>query len=112
MSEIGRLTAAETLVVNRRRVGSNQRKMAEFLGVSSACYIANELGLAKERGVQQLKRAKVGRLQKHERCFLYRRRAGKSQAQVAVDLERCRWWVNKMEHGSAPCDDLLWYWEQ
>lgn len=51
-------------------------------------------------------------LRDHERCIIYRRRAGVTQARVASDLGVTRVWVNRMERGSEKCCDLLWYWEQ
>lgn len=38
-------------------------------------------------------------------------RAGKSQREVATDLDMTRAWVNFMETGKQKCDVLLWYWE-
>ncbi|AAT69508.1 repressor [Alphaproteobacteria phage PhiJL001] len=51
-------------------------------------------------------------IQVHEKCLIYRRRAGKTQREVARDLGVSRLWVNKMENGLESCDQLLWYWEQ
>lgn len=64
-----------------------------------------------ERDVVEGPTTRVGRLRPHERCLLYRRRCGRYQFEVANDLGFCRLWINRMERGDAPCDDLIWYWE-
>lgn len=60
----------------------------------------------------EMERMDVLPLAPHERCLLYRRRAGKTQAAIAEELKCCRYWVNQMERGEVPSDTLLWYWEQ
>lgn len=51
-------------------------------------------------------------LEPHERALIYRRRANLTQGAVAKDLQCCRYWLNLMETGRAPVDDLIQYWEQ
>lgn len=65
-----------------------------------------------ERDDERGPHVEIGKLQVHERCLLYRRRAGSTQQTVADDLGCCRYVVNQMEHGDLSCDDLTWYWEQ
>ena len=106
MSELGKPTRGERLLVTRRRLGVTQVDAAELHDTTRSMY-------AKwERDIVPGPHVKIGRLEPHERCLLYRRRAGFTQAQVAEGLEMCRYWVNLMETGQAPCDNLLWFWEQ
>ena len=45
-----------------------------------------------------------------ERCYILRRRLGKTQRQCAAELGISRYWFNQMEQGKAPCDTLVRYW--
>ena len=106
MSELGKPTRGERLLITRRRRGEKQYQAAWRLSTTHSMY-------AKwERDIVPGPHVKIGRLEPHERCLLYRRRAGFTQAQVAEGLDMCRYWVNLMETGQVSCDDLLWYWEQ
>lgn len=58
------------------------------------------------------KRVAIGRLTTNERCVLQRKRARKTQLEVATDLGVCRWWVNQMESGRQDCTILSSYWDQ
>jgi len=104
---LGRLTSGERLLIDRRRRTERQEAAALRLGVSRAVYGAWERETRSDGPP-----VKIGRLKVHERCLLYRRRVGCTQAAVADGLRCSRFWVNLMEQGRAPCDDLLWYWEQ
>lgn len=107
----GRLspTNAEKLLIERRRLGQTQVEAARRYRVTRALYGAWErLGTEAEIRAPTVR---IGSLQPHERCLLYRRRAGFTQARVAEELQCCRWQVNQMERGLASVDNLLWYWE-
>jgi hypothetical protein len=52
----------------------------------------------------------IGRVEVHEHCLLLRRRAGYTQDRVATDIGCCRWWMNQMERGLVPCNQLVEYW--
>jgi len=106
LRELEKLTDAETLVVDRRRREETQKEAAIRHGVSLDMYSRWERGLNKKAP-----RQKVGHLQDHEVCFFYRRRSNKTQEEIAEGLNCCRWWLNKMEQGTAPCGDLIDYWE-
>lgn len=101
-----RPTNPETLLIQRVREGENQHEAAARHGVGRARYSRWE------RGLEPCPRARLGKLRAHERALLYRRRSGFTQARVAQELGRCRWWVNQMENGERPCDELIDYWEQ
>lgn len=101
------LTPAERFILKRRRDGLNQRQAAQLLNLSLSAYSLLE------RGADSTKHAPpaLGPLKPHERCFIYRRRAGSTQAEVAAGLEHCRYSVHMMERGQVDCTDLLCYWE-
>ena len=105
LGELERLSNCEQLLIDRRRRGETQPQAAKRLGTTPFMYGKWE------RAVVNGPSVKVGMLKPYERCLLYRRRAEKTQAEVAEHLERCRWWVNQMERGEVSCDTLLWYWE-
>lgn len=46
-----------------------------------------------------------------EILWLYRKRSGKHQREVAAELGITRYWVNRMEQGEANPDRLIEYWE-
>ena len=106
LGELERLTIGEKLLINRRRKGKSQTSSAKFHQVSQSTYGRWE------RDEEIGPKVMASGLRPHERCLLYRRRAGCTQQQVAEDLDVCRWWINKMERGLTTCDQLLWYWEQ
>lgn len=101
------LTPSERFTVERRRRGLNQSQMARELGLALSRYSLVE------RGVVDPPKAPpaLGVLRPHERCFIYRRRAGVTQAEVAKELKYCRFTVHEMERGERDCTDLLCYWE-
>lgn len=106
LGSLERLDNGETLRLKRRRLGETQAQAAERLGVDFTVYGRWE------RGDSAAPRARLGKVQDHERCLIYRLRANFTQQRVANDLKRCRWWINMLERGKQPCDELLWYWEQ
>lgn len=108
LGQLERLTSGERLLIDRRRRGEVQSTAADRFGVSPSMYGKWERNLV--AGVGALVR--VDSLEAHERCLLYRRRTGKHQWEVARHLGRCRLWINRMERGDAPCDELIDYWEQ
>ena len=109
--ELGALTRGERLLIDRRRRGENQGEAAERLGLTRTSYGAMERDLQPDL-LKPGQLPKIGKLEVHERCLLYRRRVGKTQEEVALELKCCRWTVNQMERGLAPLHDLVSYWEQ
>lgn len=101
------LTDAERFILKRRRDGLNQRQAAKALGLSLSAYSLLERGGSSPT----VSPPALGPLKPHERCLLYRRRAGKTQAEVASGLDHCRYSVHQMERGRVDCTDLLCYWE-
>ena len=106
LGELERLTIGETLLIDRRRRDESQADAAKRLKLTHSMYGKWE------REIVPGTRAKVLPLKGHERCLLYRHRSNDTQEKVAKDLKFCRWWVNQMERGVVPCDDLICYWEQ
>lgn len=95
------------MLIDRRRRRENQHQAAARLGIPFSAYQERELDKLDSRDLAP----KIETLEANERCFLYRRRAGFTQARVARELGCCRWWLNQMERGVAPVDDLICYWE-
>lgn len=101
-------TAGELLLLDRRRRGYNQVEAAAMYGVRPDRYRDWE---ADRRTTDQPKpRSRVGRLTLREQCFLLRRRAGKTQRELAEEIGLTRVWVHKMEEGSAPVARLCQFW--
>lgn len=105
--QLEKLTRGEHLLIAWRRSGESQRVWANRMGASLNAYGQMERDTRLSSG-----KGRVKKLLAQERCFLYRRRAKKTQEEVAQDLGCSRFWLNQMERGVVPCDDLLWYWEQ
>ena len=100
------------MFVLRRREGRSQVQAAERYLVSRFTYgqWENDKIALPDDSLAELPR--VCHLEFYEICVLYRRRAGRSQREVAADLGYCKWWINQMEHGRVKCDALIWHWEQ
>lgn len=106
-------TRGERFLLHRRRSGWTQGKYAKLFNCRTYLYGMVERDEFDGKTLPgELKLPKLGRVQTHEKCLIYRRRTGVPQKQVAKDLRRSRAWVNAMERGKVPCDDLIWYWEQ
>ena len=108
--QLGELSPGERLLLDRRRRGESQVQAAARRGISHTAYGLMERD--SEKGTRGVEVLEIGELKAHERCLLYRRRAGYTQARVAKELQVCRWWLNQMERGAVSCDLLVWYWEQ
>jgi DNA-binding XRE family transcriptional regulator len=104
-----KLTPAEQMVITRRRFGLSQQCMADALNTS--LYRIQQVESGNCAPPSDFK-PDSDPLSGAERAFIMRRRSGKTQSFVAKDLGICRYWVNLMELGKKPCDELLWYWEQ
>lgn len=105
------LTTGEKLFLRRRRDGLSQKAQAERLGLSLTGYGLLELDKDEAPKLADDRVPNVGVIKDHERCVIWRRRVGKKQSEVAVELDCCRMLVNQMEQGLKPCADLLQYWE-
>lgn len=110
VSRVGDLTIAERMRVYRRRRGMSRAEMGHDLRRSRHWVGDVERG-AKEPPLAEVPWIGPKELSGPERCMLYRLRSGTTQAHIASELGVSRLWVNKMERGLAPCDDLIWYWE-
>jgi len=105
------LTHPERLLIHRRRLGFTQAQAAQHHGLQNHIYARMENGDARYTNNMPKVAVKASGLKSHERCLLMRRRCGKIQEEVAAELKCSRYWLNMMELGNVPCDDLLWYWE-
>jgi len=105
MSDL-KLTPPETLLVWRRRAGYNQYEAAQHHGVTVNKYRRWEAGYGPSPRAKNL-----GELKDHEKCVIARRRSGKTQDDLAKDLNLSRLWIIEMEKGNVPADRLVEYWE-
>ena len=112
MADYSRLTIGERLLLRRKQLGETQAQAATRYKVSTKEY---RLWERRDEGSAPTPQYPMIRhlsgLDPHERCLIHRRRARLTQAQVAELMGLCRWWVNQMERGVAPCDELVHYWE-
>jgi len=99
-------TRGESLLLWRRRKNLSQVEAAKEYGVHPDRYREWE---ADKRTIDQPRRH-LGQLKPHEVCFLLRRRAGKTQQEVAAAIGCTRLWVIRMEGGKAPVERLVEYW--
>ena len=82
-----------------------KEQAAARCGTSLSRYVAWERG---EQAVPHV--PKVGKMKRHERFTLLRRRAGVTQRDIAVSLGCSRRWVTMMEKGRVPSRQLEEYW--
>lgn len=98
------LTNAERFLLDRRRRGENQEEAGERLGTNrSWVYLV-------EQGVQSVDKIALGTLKLHEIAFILRRRAGKTQAQIAKKIKYSRESVKLMELGRIDGSPLFNCW--
>jgi len=102
------ITQAEKLMLWRRRLGLTQDQAGRRFGVSGWVYGEMERG-AQPAPVYAWRGPFL--LKDHEKCVIYRLRAGVTQQAVAAELDCSRIWVNQMESGQANCDKLIEFWE-
>ena len=112
------ISLGERLLIDRRRRNEHQYQAAERLGLSRVVYGRWERDEPLEEdgkwpeGQEKSFRIKIGRLRPNEQCLLHRRRAQRTQADVAEEFGCCRWTINRIESGFSPAEELLRYWEQ
>ncbi len=99
-------TAAEQLLVWRRRKGHSQVAAAELTGVTVDTYRDWECGV-RETGIP---RHAITNLSTNEVCFLLRRRKGWTQIAVGKLLGVSRLWIHRMEHAQVAYDRLANFW--
>lgn len=100
----GDLTGGERAVLHRRRAQASQREAADEHEVSLYRY---RLWEADEEDPPPIS---LGRLRPHEVCFIRRRRAGVSLADLAGAMGVSEWWLTKMEYGREPAHRLVEHW--
>lgn len=105
VNQLGDLTNAETLWLWRRRKNLNQIQAAAECSVAVDTYRLWESGKS-----LKAPRKNLGRLRKHEVCYILRRRRGWTQRKLAELLSCTRLWVIQMEEGTAPVDRLAAFW--
>ncbi len=107
LGPLGLLSRGERLITDRRRRKETQAVAAKRFNETPFIYGRWERDDDEGPSIRS-----VRPLRKYEQCLLYRRRAGTSQSEVARQLGRSRWWLNQMERGIQPCEELLCYWEK
>ncbi len=95
---VSELTPGERLRVWRFRNGWSQEAAAQSYGVSPSTYRRYERD---EYSAADTPYRVLQTLTDVERCFILRRRAGLTQAQVAERIGRSRWFVNMVENGQV-----------
>ena len=101
------LSAAERILIYRRRLGLNQTEAALHWAVTPWEYRLWENG---ERNTQPTVR--LGILQDNEACLIMRRRAGLSRTACAKAVGISNWWLTQMEHGKIPTERLVKFWSE
>lgn len=99
------LSKAEKLILWRRRQGISQTDAAYHFDVSFSLY------RRWEQGHGGCPRVAIGKLKECEQFSLVRRRAGMSVTELAEAMGISRWWLTRMENGTAPLDRLQEYWK-
>lgn len=100
------LTASEKLAISRRRENKTQLQKAQEYGIHFDTYGNWERDLVINIPDVELSYP----LQTHEVCYILRRRSGKTQQQVAKELNMSRVSVNLMEKGKISVLSLASYW--
>lgn len=103
------LTNGELLLLRRKRDGLTQTQTAELYHVTPKLYGQWERDQT-TAPFTMVGWARRLPLKPHERCLILRRRKRLTQATVARHMHCSRWWLNRMEQGKAPSDDLEVYW--
>lgn len=103
-------TAPERLFLHRKRAGKTQSEVAAIHGVGLFTYGQWETGAVEPP--KEAAKIKLGRLKPNETALLLRRRAGKTQKEVAAKLKCSRFHVNRMESGEADAEPLLKLWNK
>jgi transcriptional regulator with XRE-family HTH domain len=98
----------ERLLIMRLRKRMTQSQMAAHFGVPTKTYRAWENGY-RDKSIPP-GTVPLGQLRIHEICRLLRKRAGKTQRQVAEEMGITRLWVFIMERGEGQTYRLANYW--
>lgn len=103
-------TPSERLFLARRRAGKTQSEVAGMYNVGLFTYGTWETGAAEPP--KEAARIALGRLKPHEQALLARRRAGKTQKELARKMKCSRYHINRMERGEADAEPLLKFWNK
>lgn len=102
------LAPHEALVLWRRRKHWNQSIAASYYKVPVFVYKMTEYG--KQVGFK-LPKNKLKKIEDNEKCFIYRRRCGNTQEEIAKLVGCGKYWIQLQELGKVPCHKLLKFWE-
>lgn len=98
------LTAGERVLIKRRRRNLSQAEAAQAENMSLHDWLQME-------NDESTGGPAIGPLAVHEQCFMLRRRAGLTAAAVAKTIGVSRYWLSRMERGTAPVDTLAAHWD-
>ena len=105
-----KLEPNEQLLIWRRRLDWDQTRAAKYFKCSLFNYKLAEYGkLEKFKYPKEDK--SIYPLADFEKCFIYRKRANKTQREIANSLKISREWFRLQEQGKVSCTKLLSYWE-
>lgn len=99
------LTKGEKLYLRRKAAEQNQTQASAHFRVSRSKYARWEHDELPDVPDINLTPTKL------QLCIILRRRKKKGQQDIADSIGRCRYWVNKMETGKIPADELFKYWK-
>ena len=113
------LTAGEKLVMMRRRHGRFGRGIAQRTLARNIQVTRRQIQLAEDDetvptewpGPLKKFSAQFRDVQKHELCFVMRRRKKQSLQALATELGLSRFWVQQMELGREKADVLVAHWK-
>lgn len=105
---LGKLTRGELLRVYRTRAELTQAQFAAHLNMPRNRYSLAERDKVVFDGMAE--GLSVLPLETHEACSIARRRSGKTQLQLAEEMNVSRFWLNQMETGLETCKILNEYW--
>ena len=101
------ITRSERLFVERRRLGESQEEAAWRLGISLSLYERIERG---KISCPDDFTTRLGSIARYEKCVIFRRRIRMTQKDVARSLGCSVRWVQLMECGEQPCQQLREFW--
>lgn len=102
-----KLQPHEELLLWRRRNNLTQGEAADWLGVPHFTYKRAEYGTSNNFEYGSVK---LGKLQQHELCLVYRKRSNKTQEEIANKIGCSLYWFRKQETGKVSTAKLIAYW--
>lgn len=110
------LSFGESLLIYRKSHDLNQLDMAKKLDTTLHYYKLLEYDKASiafsiPKNSKYVRYVISRELEQHEKCLIFRKRAHKTQSEVAREVGISRQWLRKLETGEVSCERLLRFWE-